>query len=424
MLKTGQTTVREALDYRGVDRQGDIASRFDAGLGRIRSLDRTVLMAFRNIFRHRARFLLSVGLLAFAGAVFVAGVSTMASLQAFLDQEKELRRWDVEVQLADIGHVPAVAAADLVARIPNVTHVEAWSIIQTSVIAPGQQFSVTHTYPDQGHGSISVTVIPPNSSLVDPAPILEGRGLRPDETDAIVISKAGLPTELTGVRTGDTIQLEIGKKLTSWQVVGIAAPVGGVGGLFITQTGLKAATGVSQPTLLRIVTNSHDEQTRSNVAQAAYRALTIQATLIQTSESVSRAQAISTGHMLPLILVFLALSIGISVVGFAGLASTMSTNVLERTREFGVMSAIGASPRKVPPTGGARRHLYCGRELPCSGDSGTPSHGSTDRKSISARGNTFPDLAPRSRHLDRVSNSGRDFCYPGAGLPGIAIDRP
>lgn len=46
----------------------------------------------------------------------------------------------------------------------------------------------------------------------------------------------------------------------------------------------------------------------------------------------------------PLILslVFLGLSIAMSVVGFAGLASTMSTNVLERTREFGVMSAIGA----------------------------------------------------------------------------------
>jgi putative ABC transport system permease protein len=51
--------------------------------------------------------------------------------------------------------------------------------------------------------------------------------------------------------------------------------------------------------------------------------------------------------MLPLILVFLGLAIAISVVGFAGLTSTMSTNVLERTREFGVMSAIGAAASTV-----------------------------------------------------------------------------
>jgi putative ABC transport system permease protein len=73
LVKTSRTTVREALDYSGVDRRGDIATRFDVGLGRLGKLDRTVLMAFRNIFRRRARFLLSVGLLASAGAVFVAG---------------------------------------------------------------------------------------------------------------------------------------------------------------------------------------------------------------------------------------------------------------------------------------------------------------------------------------------------------------
>jgi len=347
LLKTGRTTVREALDERGVDRQGDIASRFDAGLGRLPGLDRTVLMAFRNIFRRRARFLLSVGLLAFAGAVFIAGVSTMASLQAFLDREKELRRWDVEVQLADIDQLPAVAVTDLLADIPGVTRVEPWSIIQTSVIPPGQQLSITHTYPDQGHGSISVTVVPPDSTLVDPPPILEGRGLRPDEAGAIVIGKAGLPEELAGVRSGDSIQLEIGESLTSWQVVGIAEPVNGRGGIFITQKGFEAASGVSQPSLLRIVTDSHDEQTRTNVAQAAERILTDAGFVVRSAESVSRAQAVSVGHMLPIILLFLALSIAISVVGFAGLTSTMSTNVLERTREFGVMRAIGARASKV-----------------------------------------------------------------------------
>ncbi len=342
VVRTSRTTVREALDERGVDRRGDISTRFDAGLGRLRGLDRTTVLAFRNIFRRRARFLLSVGLLAGAGAVFIAGMSTMAAFQAFLDREKELRRWDVEVQLADSDQVSAVAVTDLLAAIPNVTHVEGWSIVQTSVMAPGQQFSITRTYPDQGHGSIAVTVVPPASSLVDPPPILEGRGLRPDERGAIVISKAGLPEELTTVRSGDTIQLEIGESLTNWQVVGIAEPVGGRGDIFITQAGYEAATGVSQPSLLRIVTDTHDEQTRTTVAQAAERILTEAGFVVRSAASVSRAQAVSVGHMLPLILVFLGVSIGMSVVGFAGLTSTMSTNVLERTREFGVMSAIGA----------------------------------------------------------------------------------
>jgi putative ABC transport system permease protein len=118
--------------------------------------------------------------------------------------------------------------------------------------------------------------------------------------------------------------------------------MGGRGGIFITKEGFELATGVTQPNLLRIVTENHDEQSRTNIAQAAERMLTESGFAVRSAVSVSRADAVSAGHMLPLILVFLGVAIAMSVVGFAGLTSTMSTNVLERTREFGVMSAIGA----------------------------------------------------------------------------------
>jgi putative ABC transport system permease protein len=343
LLKASRTTVREALDYRGVDHYEGATSRLGARLGRLRGLDRTVLMAFRNIFRRRTRLLLSVGLLGSAGAVFVGGMSTMASFQAALDRDRELRRWDVNVRLADSDPVSAAALTNLVADIPGVSRVEAWSIVQTSIIPPGQQLNVTRTYPDQGHGSIAVTVVPPNSSLIAPPTLLEGRWLHPNETGAVVISQAGLPEDDPDIRSGDTIQLSIGGRSTGWLVVGIAESVGGHGGgIFITQAGFEAASGVSQPNLLRIVTDAHDEETRTSVAQVADRMLTDAGIVVRSAESVSRSEAVGAGHMLPLILVFLGLSIAMSVVGFAGLASTMSTNVLERTREFGVMSAIGA----------------------------------------------------------------------------------
>ena len=348
LIKTSRTTVREALDYRGVDRYGSVSTRFDAGLSRLQNLDRTVLMAFRNIFRRRARFLLSVGLLASAGAVFVAGMSTMAGFQASLERDKALRRWDVDVRLADTGQRSTAELTDLIAEIPNVTRVEAWSNVQTSIIPPGQQISVTRTYPDQGHGSIGVGVIPSDSTLISPPSLLEGRWLRPDETGAVVISQSALTEDVSEIHSGDTIQLFVGKRPTSWEVVGIAESVGGHGGgIYMTQAGFEAATGVSTPNLLRIVSDSHDEKTRTAVATAAERVLTDAGVVVRSAESVSRSEAAGAGHMLPLILVFLGLSIAMCVVGFAGLTSTMSTNVLERTREFGVMSAIGASASRV-----------------------------------------------------------------------------
>jgi putative ABC transport system permease protein len=348
LVKTSRTTVREALDYRGVDRQGDIAIRFDAGLSRLQNLDRTVLMGFRNIFRRRARLLLSVGLLASAGAIFVGGMSTMAGFQASIDRDKELRRWDVDVRLAEIDQDSAIPLTNLILEIPGVTGVEEWTILQTSIIPPGQQIPVTRTYPDQGHGSLALTVIPPESMLIAPPALLEGRWLLPDETRAVVISQVGRAEGLANIHSGDTIQLSIDGLVTRWQVVGIAESVGGHGGgIFTTKAGFEAATGMSQPNLLRIMTNNHDEETRAIVAQTADRTLTDAGGVVRSAESVSRSAAAGAGHMLPLILVFLGLSISISVVGFAGLTSTMSTNVMERTREFGVMSAIGASASRV-----------------------------------------------------------------------------
>jgi putative ABC transport system permease protein len=346
LARTSRTTVREALDYRGVTREGDTATRFGAWLGELHVLNRAALIAFRNMFRRRARFLLSVGLLGTAAAVFVAGMSTMTSIQALEEQAKSLRKWDVEVQLARTKQ-PATTS-NVLSHIPQVTHVETWTIEPTSIAEPGQ-VSVTRTYPDQGHGSINVTAIPPGSSLISPPPLLEGRWLRPDEAGTVVISEAVRLTALPGVRSGDRIQLSIAGRPTTWQVVAISESVGpGHGGaIFITEAGREAAVGVSQPNVLRIVTDAHDEDTRAAVAQAAERALTDAGLKVLSSASVGRSEAAGAGHMLPLIVIFLGLSIGMAVVGFVGLASTMSTNVMERTREFGVMRAIGAQATTV-----------------------------------------------------------------------------
>jgi putative ABC transport system permease protein len=45
--------------------------------------------------------------------------------------------------------------------------------------------------------------------------------------------------------------------------------------------------------------------------------------------------------------ILLATALPMGLIGIIGLASTMSSNVLDRTREFGVMHAIGGRPKAV-----------------------------------------------------------------------------
>src|SRR5262249_27717063 len=63
--------------------------------------------------------------------------------------------------------------------------------------------------------------------------------------------------------------------------------------------------------------------------------------------SVSRNESIAEGHLGPIIVVVLAIALAMGAIGSIGLASTMGANILERTREIGVMHAIGALPRTV-----------------------------------------------------------------------------
>ena len=77
------------------------------------------------------------------------------------------------------------------------------------------------------------------------------------------------------------------------------------------------------------------------------RTLTDAGIEVASAVSVSRSDAMTAGHLTPVIFILLGVALPLGVVGAIGLASTMGANILERTREFGIMHAIGARPRAV-----------------------------------------------------------------------------
>jgi putative ABC transport system permease protein len=94
---------------------------------------------------------------------------------------------------------------------------------------------------------------------------------------------------------------------------------------------------------LRILTEGHDVVTQGKIndqIQALYEANGINVSGSQLAAEFTRDQKAQTDVLVYFMLVMAAL---IAVVGGLGLMGTMSINVLERTREIGVMRAIGAS---------------------------------------------------------------------------------
>jgi len=345
LINAGRTTVRAAIDHHGGATTPSRATAALARLGRLRHLDRGLLMAARNTVRRPARFWLSVGLLACAGIVFVTGMSLRSGTRAVEDAKKQQRYWDVEVQLAKSA--PPEAATSAARGVAGVDRVEAWTRLPVGVAGPSQ-LPFTRTYPDQGHGSIAVNTVPADTPR-PPPPLLEGRWLTPGETGAVVLNQLVRDRSVPDLGPGDTVRLFIDGTPTAWQIAGIVEEGDTTGGgVYTTPEGIAAATGQpAQVNRLRLITDQHDESTRDTAAATVDRALTTAGIDVENASSVSRTDAASAGHMGPVLLVLLGIALPLGIVGGIGLATTMSANILDRTREFAIMHAVGAPPKAV-----------------------------------------------------------------------------
>jgi putative ABC transport system permease protein len=188
-------------------------------------------------------------------------------------------------------------------------------------------------------------VAPPSTStLIDPV-ITSGRWLTTGDENAIVIGNHLLAV-YPDIKIGDSLTIRIDNKDTKWRVVGFYGFVGnmGVPFVYVNYEYLSGLVGrPEQVYSLRIVTQQHDEASQKRISEelvARYEARGIQTGEPELSTVWTRNNKSVTDIVVYFLLVMASL---IAIVGGLGLMGTMSINVLERTREIGVMRAIGAS---------------------------------------------------------------------------------
>lgn len=193
---------------------------------------------------------------------------------------------------------------------------------------------------------MSLSAIPASTAMLNPPEIAEGRWLEPNDTDAVVLPSSIRQT-MPDVKVGDRVQLSVEDFPTTWRVIGIASGMGGSCPC-VTRAGFERASGdQGQANVVRIITDQHDKDARLAVGQAIAQALTQADVKHLEPRSIDAVVSTTEGHSIILVGVILMIASTIGIVGLIGLGSTMSTNVIERTREFGVMKAIGASGPRV-----------------------------------------------------------------------------
>ena len=239
---------------------------------------------------------------------------------------------DVNVSFGRYYRFEEVSA--IAQSVPGVSSVEGWT-----------EYSGTLITDDKEEGTQILLVAPPSTStLIDPI-ITAGRWLTTGDENAIVIGNH-LLNIFPDLQIGDWLTIKIDGKETKWRIVGFYSITGNVSPplLYVNYEYLSQVVGApGQVYSLRVLTDQHDAVTQRKVndqLQALYQSRGIRIGSTQLGEDFIQSQKSQTDILVYFMLFMAAL---IAVVGGLGLAGTMSINVLERTREIGVMRAVGAS---------------------------------------------------------------------------------
>ncbi|MFZ5909003.1 MAG: ABC transporter permease [Chloroflexota bacterium] len=335
----GGTRVSPArvLSEYGINQVWRGAGVVDAILKRFPKFTRDLLLALRNPFRKRARLILSLVTLTFAGAIFMGVVNLQASLNAALDQM--LSFWNYDAWLVLDGHFPAQRLVNIARSVPGVGYAEAWGFTMGRYVRP-----------DGSDGDNLYIMAPPAESELLRPPVVEGHSLRPGETDAVLVSPGFLANE-PYLEIGDQVTIKIEGREQAYRLAGMMQMMGNSAiGHFTVMDYAGYARHVREPNRANAIIftiQARGVDAQRQIASAVEKEYDRAGINVLSNFLISEEREEIDGAFAVIIALLLVMTVVLATVGGLGLMGTMSLNVIERTREIGVMRAFGASSRSV-----------------------------------------------------------------------------
>lgn len=324
-----RVSVAKALNATGMSGANFGHGLIDRVLGRVRGLPRPVALALRNTFLRKGRLALTLTTLILASAVVMSVGSVRASILATVTDMSSWWKYDVQITFAE--PVAARLAQREAGKVSGVTGSEGW------IVAPASL--------KRGDGTeneaLSVIGLPPDTTFIVPQ-VIEGRWLRPGERDGVVVNTDVVNAEHLAV--GDTVQLKVRDVDCVFRIIGVARGQL-MGPVFFANVGtldrLLSATG--SITRLMVRTSSHaaaDQDSTGDRMERRFHDLGLAVAGVQGQAQLADSFASQLGILVTFLII---MAVILAAVGVIGLSGTMIINVLESTREIGVMRAIGAS---------------------------------------------------------------------------------
>jgi putative ABC transport system permease protein len=343
VLHGARISVRQAIASYGLGgdfRSGRLDRLIDA-FGQ-RWLSSQYATALGNMFRHRGRLLLTQVVLITAGTAFLMVMSLNSSSMRTLDNLFGRRHFDTTILFASLERADRVQA--LAATVPGVDKAELRLVQSASLFVEGQLVK------EAGIGA-SLEGIPTGSDFSYPL-IVAGRWFKPGENGrALVITRQ--TAEDNHIQVGDEVTLDLGEfGKDKWLVVGLYDPVF-VGGfnqdtIFAPLEALYQTTKkYGQGGRLYVRTTSHEPAFTASVTKQLKDMYEHHGLKVVISETQAESRATADWQFAIVIWMMLSLAVIVALVGGLALMGALSIGVIERTKEIGVLRAVGARSRSI-----------------------------------------------------------------------------
>ncbi len=330
LLKGVNVSVYNALSDYGI-RQDTYAEQ--VGVAAKLPLSLSTQLAFRNTLRRKGRLAVTIATLALGVAIFSTGFNVRQALIEFLAHTRISMKHDVQVVFKE--QIPLQQALAPFKALGNVSRVEAWNggrgRLQT------ERVSTTN--------GIGIVALPYDTDLIQ-WDILRGRWLQASDELEIVMNQQAVESFGNPV-VGKFYPIDIKGITLNAKLVGIVQEFE-VAKIYIDKSRYDALVNPGHliNSLMFVATDKDFDKLVRLKADIESAIAQSDVSILYILSKTERAKIIYD-HLNIILTLFALLSLLVLVVAALGMASATGISVMERTREIGVLRALGATPKMI-----------------------------------------------------------------------------
>ncbi len=330
LLKGARISVRDALSDYGIVANSNVRQfRFLTQF----KLPNKFILAIRNSLRNGKRLAVTIITMALGVAIFSTGFNVKQSLENLLTDLQNELQYDVQIALSN--QISKEDALQPFKSLENVKSISTWNggsgAIQTKLLSTNK--------------NVGIVALPYNTELLKPK-IIEGRWLgESDEIDVVLNQQAW---ELYLYATIESqLNLSIGDTLISTKLVGVVEQFD-FGKVYIDMDKYDAIFNPKHlvNTLTFVAKDNKYNKVIALKKEIEKSIISSDLHVLYVMSDAERVKVIYD-HLNIILSTIVILSFLVLTVSAVGMASSTGINIGERTREIGVMRAIGATPKKI-----------------------------------------------------------------------------